>query len=101
MPVVIVGALLVTICLFWFGWTSRSSVYWIVPIIGSSLFSIAALHLFVSVVLLHTMLFSHQRLTNNWLLLQNDGHPGFHINNMLIILSVQLFVVTSTVRLLS
>jgi 1,3-beta-glucan synthase len=24
------------------------------------------------------------------------GHPGFHINNMLIILSVQLFVVTST-----
>jgi 1,3-beta-glucan synthase len=24
------------------------------------------------------------------------GHPGFHINNMLIILSVQLFIVTST-----
>jgi DHA1 family multidrug resistance protein-like MFS transporter len=48
MPVAIVGALLVPICLFWFGWTSRASVHWIVPIIGSSLFSIAALLLFVS-----------------------------------------------------
>jgi DHA1 family multidrug resistance protein-like MFS transporter len=48
MPVAIVGALLVPICLFWFGWTSRESIHWIVPIIGSSLFSIAALLLFVS-----------------------------------------------------
>jgi len=46
MPVAIVGAFLVPICLFWFGWTSRASVHWIVPIIGSSLFSIAALLLF-------------------------------------------------------
>ncbi|KAH9968573.1 benomyl/methotrexate resistance protein [Russula compacta] len=46
MPVAIVGALLVPICLFWFGWTSRPDVHWIVPIIGSSLFSIAALLLF-------------------------------------------------------
>jgi len=30
-PVAIVGALLVPICLFWFGWASRSSVHWIVP----------------------------------------------------------------------
>lgn len=48
MPVAIVGALLVPISLFWFGWSSRESVHWIVPIIGSSLFSIAALLLFVS-----------------------------------------------------
>ena len=48
MPVAIVGALIVPICLLWFGWTSRESVHWIVPIIGSSLFSIAALLLFVS-----------------------------------------------------
>jgi DHA1 family multidrug resistance protein-like MFS transporter len=48
MPVAIVGALLVPICLFWFGWTSREGVHWIVPIIGSSLFSVAALLLFVS-----------------------------------------------------
>jgi len=48
MPVAIVGSLLVPICLFWFGWTSRESIHWIVPIIGSSLFSVAALLLFVS-----------------------------------------------------
>jgi DHA1 family multidrug resistance protein-like MFS transporter len=60
MPAAIVGALLVPICLFWFGWTSRPSVHWIVPIIGSSLFSIAALLLFVSYAF---ALPFHQRLT--------------------------------------
>ena len=62
MPVAVVGALLVPICLFWFGWTSRSSVHWIVPIIGSSLFSIAVLLLFVSLPCPFTTLFFHQRL---------------------------------------
>jgi DHA1 family multidrug resistance protein-like MFS transporter len=57
MPVAIVGALLVPICLFWFGWTSRESIHWIVPIIGSSLFSVATLLLFVSVPF--PILFSH------------------------------------------
>jgi hypothetical protein len=28
MPVAIIGALLVPICLFWFGWTSCMSVHW-------------------------------------------------------------------------
>ncbi|KAI0043053.1 MFS transporter [Auriscalpium vulgare] len=46
MPVAIFGAVLVPICMFWFGWTSRESIHWIVPIIGSGLFSIAALLLF-------------------------------------------------------
>jgi hypothetical protein len=32
------GALLLPISLFWFGWTSYRSVYWIVPIIASSFF---------------------------------------------------------------
>ncbi|KAI0062522.1 MFS transporter [Artomyces pyxidatus] len=50
MPIAIVGALLVPICMFWFGWTSRASIHWIVPIIGSSLFSIAALLLFNAVL---------------------------------------------------
>jgi len=56
MPVAIVGALLVPICLFWFGWTSREGVHWIVPIIGSSLFSVAALLLFVSPLFILTLL---------------------------------------------
>ncbi|KAH9976873.1 MFS transporter [Lactifluus volemus] len=50
MPVAIFGAFLVPICLFWFGWTSRVDVHWIVPIIGSSLFSISALLLFNTVL---------------------------------------------------
>ncbi|OJJ42318.1 hypothetical protein ASPZODRAFT_125656 [Penicilliopsis zonata CBS 506.65] len=32
------GALLIPISLFWFGWTSYSSVHWIVPIIASAFF---------------------------------------------------------------
>ena len=60
MPVAIVGALIVPICLLWFGWTSRESIHWIVPIIGSSLFSVAALLLFVS-RLSPLTLFSHMR----------------------------------------
>jgi len=48
MPIAIVGGLIVPICLFWFGWTSRASVHWIVPIIGSGLFNMAMLLLFVS-----------------------------------------------------
>jgi DHA1 family multidrug resistance protein-like MFS transporter len=52
MPIAIFGAFIVPICLFWFGWTSRASVHWIVPIIGSGLFGIAALLLFVSAIFL-------------------------------------------------
>ncbi|KAI0053311.1 MFS transporter [Auriscalpium vulgare] len=50
MPVAIVGSLLVPIVMFWFGWTSREGIHWIVPIIGSGLFSIAALLLFNTVL---------------------------------------------------
>jgi len=48
MPIAIVAALLVPICILWFGWTSHSRVHWIVPIIGSSLFSVTSILLFVS-----------------------------------------------------
>ena len=43
-----VGGFCIPICLFWFGWTSRASVHWIVPIIGSSFFSIGTFLLFNS-----------------------------------------------------
>ncbi|KAH9009684.1 hypothetical protein EDB85DRAFT_2298454 [Lactarius pseudohatsudake] len=42
MPIAIVGASILPVCLFWFGWTSRASVHWILPIIGSSLFGTAS-----------------------------------------------------------
>jgi DHA1 family multidrug resistance protein-like MFS transporter len=47
MPVAIFGAVILPVCLFWFGWSSRESVHWIVPIIGSSLFGFSVLLLFV------------------------------------------------------
>ena len=45
-----VGAFAIPICLFWFGWSARPSVHWIVPIIGSGWFSIGAFLLFNSVL---------------------------------------------------
>ena len=40
-----VGSFFVPICLFWFGW-SAGNTHWIMPIIGSAFFSVAALILF-------------------------------------------------------
>ncbi|KAL9133056.1 MAG: hypothetical protein Q9175_005766 [Cornicularia normoerica] len=45
-----VGAFFIPVCLFWFGWTSRESVHWIVPIIGTSFFSIGTFLLFMAVL---------------------------------------------------
>ena len=50
LPPAFVGAFCIPICLFWFGWSSRASVHWIVPIIGSSFFTIGAFLLFNSVL---------------------------------------------------
>ncbi len=38
LPPAIAGAVLIPIGLFWFGWTTYSSVHWVVPIIGSAFF---------------------------------------------------------------
>ncbi|KAJ9133049.1 Major facilitator superfamily transporter [Pleurostoma richardsiae] len=46
LPSVIAGAILVPIGLFWFGWTTYSSVHWIVPIIGSAVFGAGTLLVF-------------------------------------------------------
>ena len=45
-----VGAFFLPVCLFWFGWTSRASIHWIVPIIGTSFFSIGLFLLFMAVL---------------------------------------------------
>ncbi|KAG4439814.1 hypothetical protein IFR05_004712 [Cadophora sp. M221] len=50
LPPAFVGAFCIPICLFWFGWTANKSVHWIVPIIGSSFFTIGAFCLFNSVL---------------------------------------------------
>ncbi|KAI1858546.1 uncharacterized protein JN550_012593 [Neoarthrinium moseri] len=41
-----VGCWSLPLCLFWFGWTSRSSIHWIVPVIGSGTFAIGVVTLF-------------------------------------------------------
>ena len=49
-PPSFVGAFMLPICLFWFGWSSRESVHWIVPIIGTAWFGGGAFLLFMSVL---------------------------------------------------
>lgn len=50
LPPAMVGGFFVPICLFWFGWSARPSIHWIMPIIGSGFFSVAAFLLFNSVL---------------------------------------------------
>lgn len=50
LPPAFAGALCIPICLFWFGWTSRADIHWVVPIIGTAWFSMGALLLFNSVL---------------------------------------------------
>jgi DHA1 family multidrug resistance protein-like MFS transporter len=49
LPPACVGAFMIPICLFWFGW-SAGNTHWIMPIIGSAFFGIGALLLFNSVL---------------------------------------------------
>ncbi|PYH89981.1 MFS general substrate transporter [Aspergillus ellipticus CBS 707.79] len=49
LPPAVIGAPLLTIGLFWFGWTAIPSVHWIVPIIGSGLFGAGMIFVFQGV----------------------------------------------------
>ncbi|KAL9597267.1 MAG: hypothetical protein Q9219_005248 [cf. Caloplaca sp. 3 TL-2023] len=50
LPPAMVGAFFIPVCLFWFGWSARPSVHWIMPIIGSSYFAIGTFLLFQAVL---------------------------------------------------
>ncbi|KAL6718125.1 GTPase-activating protein [Lecanora helva] len=50
LPPAFVGAFCIPICLFWFGWSARPSVHWIMPIIGSGFFAVGTFLLFNSVL---------------------------------------------------
>lgn len=50
LPPACVGGFAIVICLFFFGWTSRASIPWIVPIIGSAFFSVGSFLLFNAVL---------------------------------------------------
>ncbi|KAK2052554.1 multidrug resistance protein [Colletotrichum caudatum] len=49
-PPAFAGAFAIPLCLFWFGWSARADIHWIVPIIGSAWFSIGSMFLFNSVL---------------------------------------------------
>lgn len=46
----LVGCFFVPICLFWFGWSARKSIHWIMPVIGSSFFGLSSFALFNAVL---------------------------------------------------
>ena len=50
-PLMLVAGVLVPVGLFWYGWTARSSVHWIVPIIGSSFFGLGVMLSFLGIQL--------------------------------------------------
>jgi MFS family permease len=43
LPPAIAGSILVPVGIFWFAWTARESIHWIVPIIGTSVFGAGVL----------------------------------------------------------
>ncbi|KAK8022747.1 MFS general substrate transporter [Apiospora rasikravindrae] len=49
LPPTFVGCFALPICLFWFGWTSRPEIHWIVSVFGSGLFSVGMVTLFNSI----------------------------------------------------
>lgn len=50
LPAACVGGFFIPICLFWFGWSARPSIHWIMPIVGSAFFSVGTFLLFNSVL---------------------------------------------------
>lgn len=40
LPPAFAGCLAFPICLFWYGWSARQSIHWIMPVIGSGFFGI-------------------------------------------------------------
>lgn len=45
-----VGSFALPICLFWYGWSAHQGVHWIVPIVGSSFFSVSVVTMFNSML---------------------------------------------------
>ena len=50
LPPTFFGSAFLPICLFWYGWSARKSIRWIMPVIGSSFFTIGTVTLFNAVL---------------------------------------------------
>lgn len=46
LPPTFFGGASLPICLFWYGWTARASVHWIVPVMGSGVFTVGIITFF-------------------------------------------------------
>jgi len=50
LPPTFFGAFALPICLFWYGWTSRPDIHWMVPLVGSGSFTVSIITLFMPVL---------------------------------------------------
>lgn len=50
LPPAIVGSVLLPVGLFWFAWTTQTSIHWVVPIIGSGVFGCGIVLVFLSLM---------------------------------------------------
>lgn len=50
LPPTFFGAFALSICLFWYGWTSRADIHWMVPLVGSGTFTISIITLFMPIL---------------------------------------------------
>ncbi|PPQ86625.1 hypothetical protein CVT25_006809 [Psilocybe cyanescens] len=50
-PFMLVGSIMAPIGLFWYGWSAQAKVHWIMPIIGTSIFSFALMTTFLPITL--------------------------------------------------
>lgn len=49
LPPMFVGCFALPVCLFWYGWSARADMHWIMPVIGSGFFTVGSITLFNSV----------------------------------------------------
>ncbi|PVH88930.1 MFS general substrate transporter [Cadophora sp. DSE1049] len=50
LPPTFFGAFALPICLFWYGWSSREEVHWMVPLVGSGFFTVSIITLFMPIL---------------------------------------------------
>ena len=50
LPPCLLGSILLPVGLFWFAWTTQTSIHWIVPIIGSAFFAAGIVLVFLSLM---------------------------------------------------
>ena len=59
LPLTFSGAFALPICLSWYGWTSRPSIHWMVPLMGSGSFTVSIITLFMPVLSYLGMAYPH------------------------------------------